>query len=118
TSTADRTISFAMKSGVALYGGFAATETLRTEREWETNITVLSGDIDNNDITDPKGVVTDTANIVGNNSYHVAVSGGVDQTAILDGFTITAGLANIYPYNIVGGGGVYNSNGTPVLTNI
>ncbi len=41
----DRTISFELKNGVAIYGGFAGTETLRTQRNPATNVTVLSGDI-------------------------------------------------------------------------
>ncbi len=118
TNTADRTISFAMKNGVAIYGGFAATETLRTERDWEANITVLSGDIDNNDITDPNGVVTDTANIVGNNSYHVVRSNGVDATTILDGFTITSGHANLHSVPIDRGAGIYITGGNPSLANL
>ncbi len=116
TNTPDRTISFVMKNCVALYGGFAATETLRTERDWESNITVLSGDIDNNDLTDPHGVVTDTANIVGNNSFHVVQSNGVNATGILDGFTITSGQANIYPDRR--GGGMYVIGGNPSLSNL
>jgi hypothetical protein len=36
TSTSDRTVSFALKNGVAVYGGFDGTETLRTERATAT----------------------------------------------------------------------------------
>jgi len=80
TNTADQTASFQMVAGVALYGGFVATETERTDRNWETNLTVLSGDLDGNDLTTPYGVVTDTAHIMGNNAYHVVTGNGVTET--------------------------------------
>ena len=124
TATADRTISFAMKDGVALYGGFAGTETGRDQRDWMVNITVLSGDIDNNDLADPTGVVTTTAGIIGANSYHIVVAVGVTETAVLDGFTITAGLADgdgphaspcDGPYCA---GGLYSDGGNPTLANL
>ncbi|MCB0170954.1 MAG: choice-of-anchor D domain-containing protein, partial [Anaerolineae bacterium] len=105
--------TFVLTSGVAVYGGFAATETLRTERDWEANVTVLSGDIDGNDATDSSGVVTDTVYINGSNNYHIVTGSGTDSSAILDGFTLTAGQANS-----TGGGGMYNNNGSPNLTNI
>jgi uncharacterized repeat protein (TIGR01451 family) len=117
TTTTDRAISFELKSDVAIYGGFVATETHRLERDWETNITVLSGDIDDNDITDPHGVVTDTANIVGDNSYHVVFASNIGDTAVLDGFTITAGSADgSNPH--IRGGGVYNQSGDATLANL
>ena len=113
----NRLATFALKSGVALYGGFAGTENSRDERNWQTHITVLSGDIDRNDITDANGVVTTTAHITGTNAYHVVTAEDVDGTAVLDGFFITAGKADgPYPHSF--GGGMYTYSGTLTLRNI
>jgi parallel beta-helix repeat protein len=50
------------------------------------------------------------------NSYHVVTGSGTDDTAVLDGFTITAGNANgSDPYN--SGGGMYNNAGSPTVSN-
>lgn len=110
--------TFQLTNGVAIYGGFAATETLRSQRDWETNITVLSGDIDNNDIADANYVITDTANINGSNSYHVVTGSGTNNTAVLDGFTVTGGHAHGGFSPDDHGAGMYNSGGSPVLTDI
>ncbi|RYZ19422.1 MAG: DUF1565 domain-containing protein, partial [Chitinophagaceae bacterium] len=68
TNTNDRMASFAMKNGVALYGGFSGSETQLSQRNWKTYRTTLSGDIDQNDI----------ANFTNNagNSYHVVIASG------------------------------------------
>ena len=66
TSGTDRTISFQLVEGVALYGGFAGTEGARDQRDWAAHKTILSGDIGN------PGDSSD-------NSYHVVV-GGEDYT--------------------------------------
>ena len=109
--------SFALKNGVAIYGGFAGTENNRDMRDWQANLTILSGDIDHNDITDANGVVTTTTHLLGTNAYHVVTAENVDNTAVLDGFIITAGQANgSYPYDK--GGGMYNFNSNPTLRNI
>jgi len=73
TSGTNRTISFQLKNNVALYGGFAGTETLRSQRNSAVNLTVLSGDI---------GALT----VATDNSYHVVTGGGTNNTAVLDGF--------------------------------
>ncbi|UCH60869.1 MAG: hypothetical protein JSV61_05150 [Anaerolineales bacterium] len=111
--------TFQLRNGVAIYGGFAGDEKEREQRDWTSNITVLSGDIGGDDTTDLHGVVTDTANIVGENAYHVVFSSGVDTTAILDGFVITAGYASQTPPNIHGyGGGMFMQAGSPTLNNL
>ena len=104
TDSADREISFQLKSGVVLYGGFAGTESALDQRDWETNVTILSGDI---------GKPDDNSD----NSYHVVV--GADN-AIIDGFTITGGFAD--NFNNTGnlsknGAGFYVDQANPLISN-
>jgi len=101
TSGTLRTVSFELEAGVGLYGGFAGAETERTQRNWEANATVLSGDIGTT------GSATD-------NSYHVAIGA---QLAVLDGFTITGGNANLSQAPFCLGGGMYNRNCSLTVTN-
>ena len=104
TTSGDRAVTFQLKSGVALYGGFTGTETLRSERDWLTHVTTLSGDIG-------------TSGAVADNSYHVVTGSGTDATAVLDGFTITGGNADgSAPHNA--GGGMYNSGGSPTVAHV
>ncbi|MCX6036272.1 MAG: hypothetical protein NTV38_15085, partial [Chloroflexi bacterium] len=115
TAGTDRTATFQLKDGVAVYGGFAGTETARTQRNPAVNVTILSGDIDNNDTQTP--IITDLKTVTGNttNSNHV-VTGATGAT--LDGFTITAGNTNDGAYPNNSGGGMFNSSSSPTLTNV
>jgi hypothetical protein len=91
-----RTATFTMVPTVTVYGGFdpgGGADTLE-ERDPAAYLTVLSGDLEGNDTTDGYGVVTTTENIEGSNSIHVVTGGGADETAVLDGFAITAGNAD------------------------
>jgi len=120
--TDERSATFEMQSGVGIYGGFAGGETDFAQRDWGSNINVLSGDLDGNDLTDPTGVITDTTNVNGSNAYHVVSSEGVTETAILDGFSIAGGVADgDYSYEPCVdrcGGGMYNVSSSPVLSNV
>ncbi len=92
-----QTDTFNIVSGKAVYGGFAGTETSLGDRNPRLNLTVLSGDVDNNDVVDPNGITQYTSYINLNNSYHVVTmdgtSTGITATTVLDGFTITGGKA-------------------------
>jgi Ca2+-binding RTX toxin-like protein len=103
-----RTDSFQLKNGVAIYGGFAGTETVRSQRNWAVNSTILSGDINGDDSFNP---ALNTITNQTDNNYTVVTGSNTDSTAILDGFTITAG-------NGSNGGGMYNYNGSPTVANV
>ena len=115
---ADRADTFILKNGVAVYGGFAGTEASREQRDWQTHVTILSGDIDGNDTnTDGNFIAETPADIQGANAYHVVAGGFTNNTAVLDGFVITAGQANgTAPHDA--GGGMYNQDASPRLTNL
>ena len=114
--TDPRSATFQLISGTALYGGFAGTESGRQERVWAAHPTVLSGDLEGDDLIDPYGVVTTTENVRGSNSYHVVTGSGADATAVLDGFIVTAGRADKAVTD--NGGGIVNSAGSPTLRNM
>lgn len=96
----DPTATFTLKDGMAIYGGFTGSETSLEERDWNINKSILSGDLGG-----------------GYYSYHVVTSSGTGATAVLDGFTITAGNANGSSSPNYHGGGLYNSEGSPTLVN-
>src|SRR5574341_1154140 len=114
----DRAATFQLRDGVAIYGGFAGTETLLSQRDPAAHVTILSGDIGQDDLNaDGNFIAEDTGDLVGSNSYHVVTGSGTDSSALLDGFTITAGQANATAPND-SGGGLYNSGGSPTLADI
>ncbi len=82
----DRHVAFRLKTGVALLGGFAGDEMLASQRNPQANSTTLSGDLLGDDGPDFTNM--------SDNAYQVVVGIDVDDTAILDGFTITAGRAD------------------------
>ncbi len=114
-----RTAAFALPAGVAVYGGFAGAETALEQRDWSANLTILSGDIDANDANlDGNDVAESSDDIQGGNAYHVVTSSSVTETARLDGFTVTAGLADGASFPADSGGGMYNLSAGPSLSNL
>lgn len=111
------TSTFSLTLDIAMYGGFAGTETSRAQRDWTLHPTILSGDLEQNDVT-AGGVVTDTHQITGTNAYHVVYTMGVTSTTLLDGVTITAGYRNGNYFDTYYGGGMYNELSSPTLNNI
>ena len=105
-----RSATFVLADGVRLMGGFSGapgTENDRSVQDWERYPTVLSGDIDSNDIVDARGVVTDVENIEGENAYHVVYARNVAQ-AHLNGFIISAGSTlGSFDFQESVGAGVY-----------
>jgi hypothetical protein len=81
-STNDRDKTFKLKAGVKIYGGFSGNEALLSERNPSSNVTILSGDLNNDNLPN-----------IGDN-YHVVASAGSSTGAVLDGFTIQHGFAD------------------------
>ncbi|GAB4527828.1 MAG: hypothetical protein Fur0018_13680 [Anaerolineales bacterium] len=106
--------TFTLQNGVAIYGGFAGTETALSQRDVAANVTVLSGDLAQDDTnTDGDNIAETTADIQGSNAYHVVTGSGTDNTAVLDGFTVTAGQANNNAsWPDFYGGGMFNNAGS------
>jgi hypothetical protein len=137
----DREAAFELISGVALYGGFPTGGGPWDSRDPNMYKTLLSGDLAGNDsdVEESCDLLTDPTRA--ENSYHVVILFWTDETAVLDGFTITGGNANgTYPEDCGGGlfcwvagpritsctfagnsagcygGAMFNYAGSPVLT--
>lgn len=99
---------FRMKNGVAIYGGFTGYESYLGERDWKQNQTVLSG------TSKGEGI-----------SCHLFYNVGIalDETAVLDGFIVFGGRADLSDENgwHGTGGGMLNApeitSGSP-MTNM
>lgn len=107
-AASSRTTSFELIDGIAIYGGFKGDEiggyeTALNQRDIATNETILSGDLPNSTYY----------------SYHVVhADTGVGSTAVLDGFTITDGSADLNS-NLYGRGAGLRAeyNASPVIRN-
>jgi len=108
----DRKLSFVMKEGVSIYGGFAGVEKELKEREYKKNETILSGDIGGGDRT--KNSIT-------------VIKGAND--ALLDGFSISGAYSkdesrmHLLPSDIKKndmevGGGMRNFMVSPTVKNV
>jgi hypothetical protein len=96
----NREISFKLKNGVQLYGGFSGVESKLEQRNWERFKTTLSGNI---------GLADDDKD----NSYTILYVEKTDAETVVDGFYFIGGRAdNSDPYvsvysNEKSGGAIY-----------
>jgi predicted outer membrane repeat protein len=82
TTTTDRAATFALKAGVTVQGGYAGFGApTPNARDVSLYPSILSGEIGS------------TSPDVFDNSIHVVTASNIGNTAVLDGFTITAGQA-------------------------
>jgi len=88
----DRLVSFELKSGVALKGGYAGLALSDPNtRDITAYETVLSGDLKGDDrpVTESYDLYSDISRT--DNSFHVVIAYEVADTALLEGVTITGG---------------------------
>ncbi len=113
----DRQAAFQLLSGVTIKGGYAGLGARNPDvRDVERYQTTLSGDLAGNDtpIDNPQELGWEPTR--SENSYHVVTGSGTDTTAVLDGFTLTAGHAT-GEFAHYAGAGMYNHKGDPTVLN-
>jgi len=113
----DRNSSFVMQDGVAVYGGFTGNELPGfdlAQRDFVVDQTILSGDLLGDDGQQPIETDPGTNTNTGDNAFTIVDASGVGSGTILDGFTITAGRADLIaasPAPSIRGAGVYLNAG-------
>ncbi|MCA9956727.1 MAG: hypothetical protein KC434_18485, partial [Anaerolineales bacterium] len=113
TTSTNRSASFSANNFVTIFGGFAGTETLRSQRNPSANVTILSGDLLGND----NGNLDLAEPTRQDNSYQVVRNAIGNNIVQLDGFTITGGHANGDSAHD-DGGGIYSDNNSITLANL
>ncbi len=106
----DRTASFSIYSEVELYGGYAGYGAADPDlRDVTNHVTILSGDLAGND---GPGFLNNNEN-----SYHVVHTEYVYSGTIIDGFTVTGANGNGETFPDYYGGGMFNYQSSPSVTN-
>lgn len=87
----DSTHYYHIQTGHKIYGGFAGTETALSERDVAINKTILSGDINDDDI--PSSIFTNRMD----NAYHLLYIDENEQAVEIDGLYFLNGSTEINP---------------------
>ena len=120
----DRQATFLLISGVKLRGGFAGSVALDPNvRDVELHVTILSGDLNSDDVevVNPDFLADEPSRA--ENSYHVVTGRSTDETAVMEGFVITGGNADgpllgdedVDKLRLQSGGGMNNWGSSPAL---
>ena len=139
----DRLATFQLINGVRIRGGYAGLAgPCPDERDVAMYQTILSGDLFGNDMQDLAGGLhcfsgdgtphdsgcgqfdldadgdVDAIDLgIDENSHHIVTGSGTDETAVLDGFTVTAGSADGAIFLDDRGAGMINDAGSPKVVN-
>jgi len=95
--------SFTPRNDVVVLGGFSGIENESNQRDWQKHATILSGELG-------------TVEKLDDNSRHVVFFDNVDDSTVLDGFTITGGAA-IGGFPNDRGAGIYLRSSDPIIRN-
>jgi len=112
----DRSATFRLLNHVAVYGGYAGFgEQDFNARDVELYETILSGDLNTDDTFVERADDLFNEPSRRENTYQVVTASDTDESAVLDGFTITGGNANLFSHR--NGGGLANEYGSPWIAN-
>jgi len=92
---------FTLRNTISVFGGFSGDEAKREQRDPKKNETILSGDMDSDGEYSSQDL------------FHVFFNYSLDSSAVLDGFTITGGNADLdvsteLDHHEQHGGGMFN----------
>jgi hypothetical protein len=108
----DPDLSFSLKNGVEVYGGFAGSETSVDQRNPELYEVILSGDLNEDDIDSDLDGFADTN--LNDNTHHIfyhPAGTNLDGSALLDSVTISSGVAP----STAGGAAMHNYIASPTI---
>ncbi|KOS07424.1 hypothetical protein AM493_16275 [Flavobacterium akiainvivens] len=120
----DRKNAFSLRPGIKVYGGFTGSEEALEERDITQYLSILSGDLNNNDGDNFTNTTDNSVNVV---NFLSDISGNYTPETVLDGFAIRdssegaegSGMTiNTGEQDLVITGGVYCLNASPTLSNL
>ena len=106
--------AFYINKVMKIYGGFAGDEMSVEQRDIKVHQTILSGDLDQNDVVNIAVADLNTHTTRVDNVFHVVIidgtsaNGNISIDCVIDGFSIVGGNADDPSFN-------FNSNGGGVL---
>lgn len=101
-----------MKAGVHLYGGFAGTETSRSQRNWTTRTTTIDGEYTRGGVEGASNATLDGFTITHGTAEY---GGGMYNSSAAPTVTNCAFTGNSATFG--DGGGMYNFSASPSVTN-